>query len=63
MKRQVKVKYTIYNEVGRVVKSNTENINIGVNNLVINLGSLKSGLYFLSLDLKDGNVTKQFIKK
>ena len=58
-----KVKYTIYNEVGRVVKSNTENINIGVNNFVINVGSLNSGLYFVSLELKDGSVTKQFIKK
>ena len=58
-----KVKYTIYNEVGRVVKSNTENINVGLKNLVINVGSLKSGLYFVSLELKDGIVTKQFIKK
>ena len=58
-----KVSWTLYNEVGKMISTSLENVNLGKNNLTINCSSLKSGIYFVSLNINRNTITKQFIKQ
>ena len=58
-----KVSWTLYNEVGKMISTSSENVNLGKNNLTINCSLLKSGIYFVSLNIDKNIITKQFIKQ
>ena len=58
-----RVRCVFYNEVGKEVKSNFENINTGINKLTFDVNTLKTGVYFVSLQLNNETITNQFIKK
>jgi hypothetical protein len=58
-----KVKCIIYNEVGNQVESYFENVKTGSNKLTFDVNTLKTGVYFVSLQLEKETITKQFIKK
>ncbi len=57
------VSWTLYNEVGKMISTSSENVNLGKNNLTINCSSLKRGIYFVSLNINRNIITKQFIKQ
>ena len=58
-----KVKCIIYNEVGKQVKSYFEKVRTGTNKLTFDVNTLKTGVYFVSLQLNNETITNQFIKK
>ena len=60
-KRSEKVKCIIYNEVGSKVKIYSENVSIGGNKLTFDVNTLKPGVYFVSLQMYNETITKQFI--
>jgi hypothetical protein len=62
-KRSEKVKCIIYNEVGSKVKIYSENVSIGGNKLTYDVNTLKPGVYFVSLQMYNETITKQFIKE
>ena len=53
----------VYNQLGGVVKHIEKNCIVGNNIFEINTLDIKTGVYFLSLELDDQMVTKQFVKK
>ncbi len=53
----------VYNEVGKIVKSYEKYVFVGENKLSVSVKSLKSGVYFVSLESEENSITKQFIKK
>jgi len=63
VKKEDKVSWTLYNEVGKIISTASEKVITGENNLTINCSSLKSGIYFVSLNINKNIITKQFIKK
>ena len=58
-----KINCIIYNEVGKIVHSFTKHVFVGENKLSVDVKSLKSGVYFVSLESEENSITKQFIKK
>ncbi len=63
VKKEDKVSWTLYNEVGKIISTASEKVITGENNLTINCSSLKSGIYFVSLNINRNTITKQFIKQ
>ena len=57
------VNCVVYNQLGGVVKHIEKNCIVGNNIFEINTLDIKTGVYFLSLELDDQMVTKQFVKK
>jgi hypothetical protein len=62
-RKSERVRCVFYNEVGKEVKSNFENINTGINKLTFNVNGLKTGVYFVSLNIDGNLITKQFVKQ
>ncbi|OUV74731.1 MAG: hypothetical protein CBC83_03725 [Flavobacteriales bacterium TMED123] len=53
---------TVYNELGKKVKSQKEKVSAGENQLSIDLEKLKAGIYFVSIELEGEIITRQIIK-
>ena len=58
-----KANIIIYNEVGKIVRSYVDNLRSGNNKFSYNIRSLKSGIYFISVETNEETFTKQFIKE
>ena len=52
--------YKVYDQQGRVV---LEEDSVNTISVSITISEFKSAIYFLSIETKNGNSTKQFIKK
>ncbi len=57
------IQIEIYNATGQIVKQTTKTAFGGESTISINLGSQKSGIYFLRISEGDGNIIKKFVKK
>ncbi|MBC8266246.1 MAG: T9SS type A sorting domain-containing protein [Flavobacteriales bacterium] len=55
--------WTVYNELGKKVKTGNKKVFVGSNQIVLALQNIKRGIYFVSLEMDDKVVTKQFIKQ
>ena len=53
---------TVYNELGKKVKSQREKVSAGKNQLRIDLQKLKVGIYFVSIELDGDIITRQIVK-
>jgi aminopeptidase N len=60
--RHENMKLELINALGQVILSETQAANVGENNVVINISSIKSGLYFLRLSSDKGQAVKKFMK-
>ena len=55
--------WILYNDVGEKIKQSTDlNVQYGNNTININTSELKQGIYFLTLNINNSSITKQFIK-
>jgi len=64
LNRTSDVKIVVFDELGRVVKKEKVFHGYsGINNISLNIASLKSGIYFVSWNINDEIVTNQIIKE
>jgi len=64
LKINSQVNLQLYDELGKLVKRiKKDNYKIGKNKIQIEIGDLKSGIYFLSLSIEGEIFTKQILKK
>ena len=63
LQRNRQVKLQLYDELGKLVKRvKKDNYKIGTNKIQLEIGSLKSGIYFISLTFEGEVYTKQIVK-
>jgi hypothetical protein len=64
LKTNSQVKLQLYDELGKLVKRiKKDNFTIGNNKIQLEIGNLKSGIYFVSLTIEGEVFTKQIVKK
>ena len=63
VKKSTMVKLILYNELGKKVKSQNKKVITGLNQISINTQNIKSGIYFVSLEIDGEIVTKQIVKQ
>ena len=64
LKTNSQVNLQLYDELGKLVKRiKKDNYTIGNNKLQLEMGNLKSGIYFVSLNVDDKVFTRQIVKK
>jgi len=55
--------WVLYNELGKKVKTGSKKLIAGNNQISINMQNIKSGIYFISLEMDEETITKQIIKQ
>ena len=64
LKTNSQVNLQLYDELGKLVKRiKKDNYSIGNNKIQLEMGNLKSGIYFVSLNVDDKVFTRQIVKK
>ncbi|MDB9809159.1 T9SS type A sorting domain-containing protein [Flavobacteriales bacterium] len=64
LKTNSQVNLQLYDELGKLVKRvKKDNYTIGNNKIQLEMGNLKSGIYFVSLNVDDKVFTRQIVKK
>ena len=64
LKTNSQVNLQLYDELGKLVKRvKKDNYTIGNNKIQLEIGNLKSGIYFVSLNVDDKVFTRQIVKK
>ena len=58
-----RVTWILYNEVGKIIKTDSREFLQGRNRFTLNFSSLRNGIYFISLNIENNIITKQFVKK
>ena len=55
--------WTLYTEIGKKIKTGKQKLIVGINQINLDLEKLKSGIYFVSLEIDGEIVTKQIVKQ
>ena len=55
--------WTLYTEIGKKIKTGKQKLIVGINQINLDLEKLKSGIYFVSLEIDGKIVTKQIVKQ
>ena len=55
--------WTLYNELGKKVKTGSKKLIAGNNQISINMQNIKSGIYFVSLEVDGEVITKEILKQ
>jgi len=64
LKTNSQVNLQLYDELGKLVKIiKKDNYSIGNNKIQLEMSNLKSGIYFVSLNVDDKVFTRQIVKK
>ena len=64
LKTNSQINLQLYDELGKLVKIiKKDNYSIGNNKIQLEMGNLKSGIYFVSLNVDDKVFTRQIVKK
>ena len=55
--------WALYNELGKKVKTGSKKLIAGNNQISINMQNIKSGIYFVSLEVDGEVITKEILKQ